>query len=356
MLQISMTLDGVKFADINSATAQIASSGTNKMLTFVTLPDTNETHKFTANVRNFELSGIQIAAVPFSTDSLLGENQGELNELDGGTADLLSASVDIKNAIDEVESGLAATDFSTDLSAADTSALTNALDKAATGLGEISTGLGSLKTGFGNAYAPLASAINALPDGSKTQSILSDPTIAANMDNAAIKELLDAYTAAATVKGTYAQTKAGFDAVESTLTTVITSLGTTKTGLEELSAGTKTNTATTMADTATKIARLKTGLTQLTDGLKELSSGYNDFHDGLVDYTDGISEFTDALKSTDFQPVSFISEQNIGTTAVQFVIKTAEIKAPEKEEAIENEDDEPSGFAAIVARIKALFE
>src|SRR5699024_1599121 len=130
-------------------------------------------------------------------------------------------------------------------------------------------------------------------------------------------------------------------------------------------------------------------------GLSELSSEYSSFHDGLVDYTEGvhalamnyedldsgiqglsegtseldsgahelsegtkelessthdipeemqseIDELMDEYENEDFEPVSFVSDQNKDVGVVQFVLQTESIEIEEPEENDETSEDELS--------------
>ncbi|MDR1815919.1 MAG: hypothetical protein LBR00_04455, partial [Clostridiales Family XIII bacterium] len=429
MLQITVTLDAIRCADIASETAQIASSGTDRVLSFVTLPDKDQTHAFTAEVRDFEMDGIQIAAVPFAMK--LEENQEEdMEELDDGTADLLEASVDIKDGLKEVSDKLKEADFegkkdsfsfddgssmfdSFDLSGL--KQLPKSLNKIADGIDQVAAGLLQLQDGVSLAYGAADGAIGLLPDGSGADAMKQDieacitsaaqqagaaaamQTAAAGGDAAAqaaaaeaagaalagqlaaaLQPLNDAYAAAVTARLTWdgvggvPGAKAGVSAATTAPATMAEGLGMTAEGLRLMASELQTSlkdfdmddlkrqaqekTAKAKADLTKEFDQLEKDMKKLRDGLAELSDGYREFHDGLLEYTDGITELTDALKEKDFVPTSFISEKNGGTAAVQFVMKTAEIRVPDEPEAAAAEDPAaPTGLAGLIARIKALF-
>ncbi len=152
----------------------------------------------------------------------------------------------------------------------------------------MSGGLAQLKEGFAPAYAALDSAIQGIPEPTVTEEqiqalygtvMAADPTQQATVDG-----LVAGYTAAQTVKGTYAQVKAGFDAVGTTIDTLVGSIGQMS---EQLDASVQA-----LGGSLQNLDSLGQ-LNQLTAGISELSANYAAFHSGLVEYTNGV----DALAS-----------------------------------------------------------
>lgn len=142
-------------------------------------------------------------------------------------------------------------------------------------------------------------------------------------------------------------------------------------------------------DLMTGVAALTSGTDQLNDGAKVLSNGISTLHQGaslLDDHTgdltsglsaldegtgklkDGTQEFReqtdhmdetiqekieellDEMEGDDFEPVSFLSEQNTNIGLVQFAITTDSIQIPEETETVEPEEEE--GF---MDRLLGLF-
>lgn len=96
-------------------------------------------------------------------------------------------------------------------------------------------------------------------------------------------------------------------------------------------------------------ADLKTGTSDLYDGAGKLYDGTSDLKDGTKELLDGTGEFVDETKNIDgemddeidkaidemsggdYEPVSFVSDQNTNIGLVQFVMQTPEISKPEEE-------------------------
>lgn len=108
------------------------------------------------------------------------------------------------------------------------------------------------------------------------------------------------------------------------------------------------------------LGRLYGGASDLDDGAQELFDGVDDLYDGVGDLYDGstalrdgtwelydqtwdmdstvderIDEMLDEYRNKDFTMPSFVSEKNQSVDAVQFVLKTAEIKVEEQPAPVE---------------------
>ena len=80
MQQISLTLDTNKCANITATGAAAANAGINRVLSFTVMPGVDAEISVTADVRDFEMAGIEIAAMPFVMDI---EPPDTSNMLDG---------------------------------------------------------------------------------------------------------------------------------------------------------------------------------------------------------------------------------------------------------------------------------
>ncbi len=446
MLQVSVTLDTEKCGDIEAPGATIAGAGKNTVVTYVVMPGRDGNISLSSTVRDFAMAGIQISAMPLSlgfdmpdtgdmvddmntlSDAISGVNDGvkDLNggvaRMNKGAADLVSGSSGFKNGLSQlsgslgqlitasgqIKSALAGIVYSLDHASGgfDPTAfaqLPDGLDQLAQGLDGISGGLTRLKGGFSDAKDALGSAISHIPDISQSD-IASLSAAVAGLDEDqqhTLSQLLDAYTAAQTVKGTYYGphgndgVKAAFDSVEAGLSTMSGSVGTISQTLSGMAA--QIRAALSASDFAAQMQQLKDGLTALsdnygqfhsglvgyTDGVKALSSNYGKLHTGLVSLSDGIADLYSGTKElysgtrelddhvadlpdtmqtkmddlmkeydkSDFQPVSFISAKNTNVSLVQFVFKTAAIEAAQESALAE---PEPSR-ATVWDRFLALF-
>ena len=323
MLQISVTLDNTMCRNVSAPDGTIANSGGDKLITFTVMPGTAAELSVEAEVTDFEMAGIEFAALPMSlsidiseTDDLTGDLSSlsdaisELNdavgELYAGTYDLktgaedltsgsssfadgldalndsssylVSGSSEIMNALIAISSSMDGSDGGLDLEAL--SQLPDTLDELSAGLESITAALTDVNAAFSEAYAALDAAIDEIPDSEISQEALA--TLYQN--NPAQKDTLDQlaayYAAAATVKGTYEAVKAAFDGVTTAMGQSTEALATISQSLVTIS--TQLRTSLSENDSASM-------LLELTSGLEALALNYEDFHSGLVTYTSGVS-------------------------------------------------------------------
>ncbi len=322
MLQISLTLDTERCADITSPNATLASAGKDKVIAHTILPGNDANITVAANVHDFIMSGIEITAMPLAmliempdTDSLtedmtslsdavsdlndgmkkLSEGiaktysgarkltngssdfAGGLSELSSNSEELMDASARIKTALADIVNAL--DDGIGDFNLGDIAALPEGLRQLANGLTEITDGVQTLKAGYASAYSALDSAISSIPGADIDPSgiyaaVSSDDALTSTLD-----QLMEYYAAAKTVKGTYAAVQEAFTSVEGSLDALVGSIGIIAGTLLEMADEIERSLSET--DFAAKIQQLK-------DGLAQLSNNYGQFHAGLGEYMGGV--------------------------------------------------------------------
>lgn len=437
MLQITITLDTEKCSDIEAPGASVANAGKNKAIVYTVMPGKDAEISLSAIVRDFTMTGIDIAAMPFSmsvelpdmdkmTDDFtelsdaisdLNDGVGELAdgaaELKTGAEKITSGSSDIKTGLSELSGnswqliqasaqiGGALTQIASSVNGAlgemelgDLAQLPQGLSQLADGLRDISGGLIALKNGFTPAYEALDQAIQGIPGAAITPEQIAalyaqtDPS-----QYALLGTLIDSYTAAQTVKGTYAQVKEAFDAVGPTMEALSASINVVSATLDDMSI--KIGEALSKMDMMEQLAQLSAGLAELDrnyaafhnglksymDGVGSLSSGYADFHSGVSSMRDGVGELyggvaelhdgtaelsdetakmPDAIQSTiddmldqytssDFEPVSFTSPKNEHTDLVQFVLKCDGIEKPGEVKGVKAEAGDETFWDRLVS-------
>lgn len=431
LLQISLTLDPALYTNIEAEEGMLANAGKNKQVTFTVMPEKEEEFVLQANVIDFELDGINITAVPSSmsidapeidemTEDMssltngikqlhdgVGELKNGVSELNSGVQELQNGSgqynkgmIDINKASSGLvngsnEIGKALEQISKSLNAGSEDVNLDDLEKLTAGLQEISLSLqgtvseiAKLKEGYGSAYGALDKAIATIPAATITQEQIQElQKSGANQE--VVNQLLNTYTAAQTVKGTYSQVKDGFAAVDGALAGLVTGLTEVATNLDHMATG---------VSASLKASGAAESLAQLQQGLAALSANYQTFHSGLVEYTGGVGQLSKSYQKmhqgivklsrgtgdldngvgelnsgtrelyestsdlpeqmkeevdrmiseydkSDFEAVSFVSEQNKNVNLVQFVIKTESIKQ-EEPKTTEVEEKETKGFWA----------
>ena len=441
MLQITVTLDTEKCGNIDAPKGTTASAGKNKVIAYTVMPGSDAGFSLKADVEDFTMAGIQITGVPFSMDveipdmddkfedleklpeaiSDLNEGVGELEngagDIKEGADKLVDGSAGIKEGIDllssnsaqlidgsaqikDALSGIAAalnSDSMKNIDLSQMSQLPTGLSQLAEGLRGVSGGLTQLKDGFAPAYASLDSAIQGIPGGTVTQEQINAlyGTVTDPGQQAILSELAANYTAAQTVKGTYTHVKPAFDAVGTTIGTLVPSIDTMAatlegmateisgalqglSGLEQLG-----QLASGLSQLSANYSSFHTGLIDYTGGIKTLASNYGTFHSGIAAFRDGVGELDggigelhdgtntlseevadlpdmmqeeiDKMKEqylpADFDPISYTSSKNTDTEFVQFVLQCDGIEKPDKTE------EEPAGTnpETFWDRLVALF-
>lgn len=325
MLQVTLTLDTGRCANIEAPGATLANAGKNKQITFTVMPGQSADLTVSADVRDFQMDGVSIAAVPFSmsvdlpdTSGMTGQMktladaigqlydgvgalrdsvadfsagadslqtgsasfQDGLTELSGQSSRLESASRSIQDALYEISAGLhgSGTD---DLDMSALNQLPGVLMQFASGIRQAADGVTALQTNWNTAFSTLGSSIEAIPATQISEADLQDLYAAVGGASGTVNQLVAFYQSALTVRGTYTAMKDGLTQLSGSLTTLSQSLGQIADGLEE---------------TAKQLAFSMSGmdiadsLGQLSDGISSLIQGYNSFQDGLSQYLGGVDE------------------------------------------------------------------
>jgi X-X-X-Leu-X-X-Gly heptad repeat protein len=330
MLQISMTLDSDKCGDIESQGASIAGAGKNMIITHTVMPGKDADITLSASVKDFEMGGIEIAAVPFSmnvdlpdtddmtddftalSDAISGLDEGVVDLLDG-IGELKSGSNRLKNGSSDIRQGLEQLSGNSDSlisasgkingalskiasslnsgaggGAGDIAQLPQALKQLAQGLRDLTSGLADLKNGFAPAYAALDSAMNDIPSSSIDPSDIAALYTGDAGHDAVITQLIDSYQAAQTAKGTYNSVKGAFDAIVPAIDTMSGSVDTIAGALTQMS-----------EEIGPAMSDFTAQMKQLANGLSQLSDNYGDFHNGLAEFMGGLSDLTNGYKDFD---------------------------------------------------------
>lgn len=425
MLQITLKLDTGKCANITAPDAVLANSGETKIIAYTVMPGKNADISVTADVHDFAMGGIGISGMPFTMgieipdttsivddmsalptaiDSLndgvkdladgvsaMSEGSGKLasgsndfadglSQINGKSAQLTAASSQINKALSDITASMAGSGGGINMD--DLSKLPTGLASLAQGLDDISGGLTDLKTGYSSAYTALDSAIVGIPEDEISESDINAlyGTVTDPDQQVILGQLIDYYSSARTVKGTYAQVQAAFASVETSLDTMSGSIDTISASLSDiaaqmgaaLSGGSDFTSqiqqlAEGLSALSAEYGQFDTGLVQYTDGVGTLAAGYKELNTGTVSLSDGIDELNEGTQElyqgtkklndnvaglpeqmqaqidtlmqdydkSDFKPVSFTSAINPNISLVQFVIMTAEIKPEEKSATVE---------------------
>lgn len=430
-LQISLTLDNDVCKNIVSEDATIASSGNNKQLSFIILPDKGTELSFTADVTDFEMDGIVMAGVNMNMDfeldeAYLEEETQELKdavidlddgvgEIRDGTEELVDGVGDLKDGTEELVDGVTEMDDGILEMYDNMGEFVNGVDDLHDGVTGLAYGINNLCEGaedlasgtweLGDGVNEIAEGLGSLTaqndDLQALSQMLFEQTLA--QDNGGITvsdwladegypvdpdttlEELNDYLSDAHDQGNdeaynillvlayyksmiaYMDGAAGLESGASQVSDGIYSLAEGSDefteGLYEIYDGVvamEDGTAGLYAGTLelrNGIGDLKDGTGELLEGVIDLDDGVGDLYDGVCDLDDGMIELKDGtsefreeiedidktfadtihdkvneMLGTDFTPVSFVDERNTGVEAVQFVMKTEDIEAPDTEQ------------------------
>lgn len=363
--QISLTLAGDKAQNIVAEGGAIADAGTDRQITFTGMPGKDGHFTVKARVQDFEMSGISIAAVPFSmaidigdTDEMTDQfdkladavdqlNEGTkelksgmeqlnsggsemkagsgqfsagLNELAGNSGTILTASEQIRTALEMMDTSLAAADFS---SLDQLAQLKEACSQFSQALEQLETGVGELSSGYGTAYYAMDAVIAAIPEPISEAELAAVGAACQDAEaQSGYNQLLGQYQAAQTVKETYSQVKAAFDAVDGQLPVIAGGITTVRDGISQLAGGLESMDTGAIGES---LDSLKTGVAQL-------DAGYQEFHGGLAAYTDGVGTLAESYAALD----SGLNEYTSGVAGAYE--GTAQLAAGTQEFAVNTED------------------
>ncbi|WP_040983091.1 X-X-X-Leu-X-X-Gly heptad repeat-containing protein [Oceanobacillus jeddahense] len=313
------------------------------------------------------------------------EFQNGLNELNNSSGELTGASEEINNAFQAVQeevSQITGVDGIDQLSG-----MTEAASNMAAGMEELANELDSLSAGYGDAKEALQTAMDEIPEATLTEEDFQE-LYDSELDSEMVDELVGTYEAAQNALAVYYESVESFDAVEPALSEFQTSASDISSNIRDFSSDLEESVGQididegldefiTSVDTmAENYNQFHEGLVSYTNGVNELSTSYSDIHTGIGEASSGASELAtgadelqngtselyDATQNipdemqeeidemisqydkSDFEPISFVSEENNEVTnSVQFVIQTDSIKPADDTEEVE-EDEENEGF------------
>lgn len=365
LIQATCTLPMDKVENVQTDDGSIALSGSDTTVNFMVVPGKDGEASLTAQVTNFEMPGISVAAIPFSmaidmpdTESLVSNFDALIegaDQLDLGTQQLAQGIDEVQAAVCQAAAGAVevaqgATQMSQGLAqyqqglraAADEAAGSVSQDDIAQAQENYKAALSVYAAAYAAEYERLMASGGITSEEALKQAAanLSGSSAEQNM-TAAMRTLVELMAASAGSQGAAQALDQAADGLGSA-TDAQSLIG----GMAALDAGT------------TELAQ---GLDQLVGGTGDLSQGASSLQEGtamLAQETQGIpdriQQEIDAMMAdydkSDFQPASFTSSKNTNVTLVQFVMTTDAIEVPEPEQT-----DEPEQEETLIDRFFALF-
>jgi len=312
-MQISISLDAEKTGNIEAEGATIANAGGTKLLTLFGLPGSDLDATVKAEVENFEMPGISIAAVPFSladqlgdvkdlTDGLVqlsnavgalsagaGQLAGGINALKDGSSQfgeglmllsqnsgtLRDGSAQVLDAVNNMGAMLEnfsslSENFDVDAIAFLPATLYSIADNLDAAAGSLETIPGGLNAAIG-AFSAALDQIQPVDEGGIAELRINNP------GNATLEQLIANYRASMALKGVW----------ETTMGNIQVS-GDTATNAAALRAQAISLRAAAAA-VENIIASGGVGdISELTNGLSQFAGAYSQLHNGIVQYTQGV--------------------------------------------------------------------
>lgn len=373
LMQITCTLPMENTTEVKTDQGSIALSGSDVTVSFMVMPDKEGNVSLSADVTNYEMSGISFAAIPFSmaldfpnTDSLVAQFDGLIE----GTEQLHAGAQDLANGVDEVDSATKqAASGAAELAAGATQmtqglqqyqqGLRDSADDAASSVSEeeIQQASDAYQQAVSVYTAAFAQAYEGILSQYEGQGIpITDEIRQQALAQAAQNPIVSDYQANMANKlenlMTLVAAQGGSQGAAQALTGAAEGLG----SLEDTS-----SLLGGSASLRTGVQELASGLDQLAGGTGDLSEGTSDLAQGtqtLAQETQGIpdavqaeiDELMSAYDKSDFEPASFTSSENTNVTLVQFVMTTDSIKVDEPTAA-----EEPAREETLLDRFLALF-
>lgn len=373
LMQITCTLPMENTTEVKTDQGSIALSGSDVTVSFMVMPDKEGNVSLSADVTNFEMSGISFAAIPFSmaldfpnTDSLVAQFDGLIE----GTEQLHAGAQDLANGVDEVDSATKQAASGAAELAAGANQMTQGLQQYQQGLRdsaddaassvseeEIQQASDAYQQAVGVYTAAFAQAYEGILSQYEGQGIpITDEIRQQALAQAAQNPIVSDYQAnmASALENltTLVAAQGGLQGAAQALTGAAEGLG----SLEDTS-----SLLGGSASLGTGVQEFASGLDQLAGGTGDLSEGTSDLAQGtqtLAQETQGIpdavqaeiDELMSAYDKSDFEPASFTSSKNTNVTLVQFVMTTDSIKVDEPTAA-----EEPAREETLLDRFLALF-
>lgn len=364
MLQITLTLNGDTATDIVAEGATIASAGRDRTIAFTALPGKNADCALTAKVSDFEMAGIQIAALPYSmimempeTDEMtegIGELSGAISQLNEGAEELASGVSELSSGAAELSSG--STEFgdglaqlnsnagalvegsakfdaalkqiaqglegfdAEDLAGLDSAQLASYLESTAGALENVASKMSNAYGVYHPAYSELSITMgnlkSALGAVSEKDLVAVKEAVKASSStdvDASASELFDVYNAANSVSSVYGNGSA-FAAADAALAQFAENGEMSNTINQAVGL---LNSVASLLKNSEEVSESADQIVALVEGLKQLADGYGQFHQGLVSFANGLDQLNSnygELNDGMAQLASGVSELDGGTS------------------------------------------
>lgn len=398
LVTATVTLASDVARNIQAPDAQVALSGSDTQLTFMVMPGKEKTVSFTADVTDFKMSSIQVAAIPFAiafdfpdTDALISQFSqltDAAKTLDAAAAALASGASDLASGVAGLQSGAAGVSQGVSGIAQGLSAYQQGIYAQAVQLQSAAEALGSeddldkkyqqamqeylnaFVQAFTQKYAEIyakeyatvyaqayqEALMSGMDEQSATASATQEATLAATQT--ATEAALEAAELAAEEKTGQIEEAVRAIAARASYVASASSLQGAAAGL---------GSAADQKSLIGGASSLAYGSEQFTQGIGTAVSGASEYAQGSQEFSQGMSQFQgetaglpsavqaemDALMAdydkSDFVPRSFVSSKNTNVKLVQFVMSTPEIVVEATDDSAGQDEDELTPFDRLLA-------
>lgn len=370
MLQVTCTLPIDHATKIETEEGQIALSGSNTTVSFTSMPGKESSYSLTAQIKDFEMEGISIAAIPFSMVIDMPDSDAIVSEFDAlieGTNQLQSGASELSTGVSALDNGIQAFDQGASQLQGGASSLSAGVAAYVAGVARISQGLAQAAAGsesFAGKLEELSQTSEGIVqslDATETQvqeliASIQSSALSESEKAELIQKIVGLSTQLSGLKNYaegvsqladgYAELDSSLDQLSAGLAELSQQGDTLVRGSAELNEG--------IGDLTSSTESLAQGAGQLADGAAQLSEGTTQLHEESQGIPDKVREEIDALMSdydkSDFEPKSFVDERNTNVKLVQFVMTTEAIHVPDAPSEEPEEEDE-----TLLSRFLALF-
>ena len=398
LVTATVTLASDVARNIQAPDAQMALSGSDTQLTFMVMPGKEKTVNFTADVTNFEMNSIQVAAIPFAiafdfpdTNALVSQfsqltNAAKTldaaaaalasgaNDLASGVAGLQGGAADVSQGVAGIAQGLTAYQQGVLAQAAQLQGASDAMGSEE----EVGEGYEDAMQEYLNAFVQAFTQKYAEIYAKEYATAYAQAYQEALMSGMDEQSAMASATQKATLAATQTATEAALEAAElaaeektGQIEEAVRAIATRASYVASAQAlqGAAAGLGST-ADQKSLIggaSALAYGSDQFTQGIGAAVSGASEYAQGSQEFSQGMSQFQsetaglpsavqaemDALMAdydkSDFEPRSFVSSKNTNVKLVQFVMSTPEIVVEAADDGADQNEEELTPLDRLLA-------
>ena len=398
LVTATVTLASGVARNIQAPDAQVALSGSDTQLTFMVMPGKEKTVNFTADVTDFKMSSIQVAAIPFAiafdfpdTNALISQFSqltdaaktldaaaaalaSGANDLASGVAGLQGGAADVSQGVAGIAQGLTTYQQGILAQAAQSQGAAEAMGSEE----EVNTNyeeamreyMNAFVQAFAKKYAESYAKAYAAAYAQAYQKALMSGMDEQAAAQAATQQATQTATQTATADALEAATAATEDAtehVQEAVRAIATRASYVASARALQGAATELGSATDQKSLIGGVSSLAYGSDQFAQGIGAAVSGASEYAQGSQEFSQGMSQFQgetaglpsavqaemDALMAdydkSDFEPRSFVSSKNTNVKLVQFVMSTPEIVVEATDDSADQDEDELTPLDRLLA-------